>query len=189
MVMVKKTMTFSFLIALALTVFGCKDDPIPRPTGYLRLDYPEAEYAHFENQCPFTFDMNSNAVITQKGNCVFEINYPKMKATVYLSYKPVNNNINLLLRDAQRLTYKHVVKADDIKEQPYLNFDKKVYGMFYDVGGNAATNTQFYVTDSTKHFVAGSVYFYSKPNFDSIMPAVSYLKNDVQNLMQSLRWK
>jgi gliding motility-associated lipoprotein GldD len=56
-----------------------------------------------------------------------------MKATIYLSYKPVNNNINLLLRDAQKLTYEHVIKADDILEQPFLNKKDKVYGMFYQV--------------------------------------------------------
>jgi gliding motility-associated lipoprotein GldD len=112
-----------------------------------------------------------------------------MKATIYLSYKPVNNNIKLLLQDAQKLTYQHVIKADDILEQPYINSEKRVFGMFYQVDGNAATNTQFYVTDSTKNFVSGSVYFYAKPNFDSIMPAASYIKNDVQNLMESLKWK
>jgi gliding motility-associated lipoprotein GldD len=85
-----------------------------------------------------------------------------MKATIYLTYKPVNNNINVLLRDAQKLTYEHVIKADDILEQPYLN-PKKVYGMFYQVDGNAATNSQFYATDSTKHFVTGSVYFMQSP--------------------------
>ena len=187
--MLKKIATFSFLMALVLAIFSCKKDVVPKPSSYLRLDYPVAEYVHFENDCPFTFDMNSNAVIKQKGDCIFEINYPKMKATVYLTYKPVTNDINTLLRDAQKLTYEHVIKADDILEQPYLNPSKKVFGMFYQVRGNAATNTQFYVTDSTRHFVAGSVYFYAKPNFDSIMPAASYVRNDMQRLMETLKWK
>jgi len=101
----------------------------------------------------------------------------------------VQSNIDSLLRDAQKLTYKHVIKADNIIEQPYLNPQKKVYGMFYQVGGNAATNTQFYVTDSTRHFVTGSVYFYAKPNFDSIMPAADYIKNDMRRLMETIYWK
>jgi gliding motility-associated lipoprotein GldD len=112
-----------------------------------------------------------------------------MKATIYMSYKPVKNNINVLLRDAQKLTYEHVIKADDILEQPFINKDHKVYGMFYQVNGNAATNAQFYVTDSTKHFIDCSVYFYAKPNFDSVMPAASYIKNDMRRIMESLRWK
>jgi gliding motility-associated lipoprotein GldD len=112
-----------------------------------------------------------------------------MKATIYLTHKTVDGNINNLLRDAQKLTYEHVIKADDILEQPYLNRQQKVFGMFYQVDGNAATNSQFYVTDSTKHFITGSVYFYAKPNFDSIMPAASYIKNDMQRLMETLKWK
>jgi gliding motility-associated lipoprotein GldD len=112
-----------------------------------------------------------------------------MKATIYLSYKPVHNNINSLLKDAQKLTYEHVIKADDILDQPFLNRQNKVYGMFYDVNGNAATNAQFYATDSVKHFIDCSVYFYAKPNYDSVMPAVSYLKNDMQMLLESLRWR
>ena len=187
--MLKKQLAIFALLIVMFSVFSCKDEVFPKPSGYLRLDYPEAKYVNFENQCPFTFEMNSDAVIKGDQNCGFAISYPKMKATIYLTYKPVNKDINLLLRDAQKLTYEHVIKADDILEQPYLNPSKKVYGMFYQVDGNAATNSQFYVTDSIKHFVTGSVYFYAKPNFDSVMPAASYIKNDMQRLMETLKWK
>jgi gliding motility-associated lipoprotein GldD len=187
--MLKKIVVFSILMSIIFSVFSCKEEVCPKPSGYLRLDYSEAKYANFENQCPFAFEMNSDAVIKGEKECGFTISYPKMKATIYLTYKPVNNNINKLLRDAQKLTYEHVIKADDILEQPYLNPSKKVYGMFYRVNGNAATNSQFYVTDSTKHFVTGSVYFYAKPNYDSIMPAASYLRDDMQHLMETLKWK
>ncbi len=184
---VLKTLFVLFVFSVLFT--SCKDDVLPKPSSQLRLEYPLAEYAKFENHCPFTFDMNADAVIKEDGNCGFSITYPKMKATLYLTYKPVSGNLNTLLRDAQKLTYEHVIKADDILEQPFINQEKKVYGMFYQVGGNAATNSQFYVTDSVKHFITGSVYFYAKPNFDSIMPAASYIKNDMQTLMESLEWK
>ena len=174
---------------LLLLVVSCKDDVLPKPSGQLRLDYPEAEYATFSNHCPFEFQMNNDAIIKEDKNCGFSINYPKMKATIYVTYKTVNNDINSLLRDAQKLTYEHVIKADDIIEQPYINSNKKVYGMFYQVSGNAATNAQFYATDSVKHFVTGSVYFYAKPNFDSILPAESFVKNDMQRLLETIKWK
>jgi gliding motility-associated lipoprotein GldD len=187
--MQKKTLSFLLITVFLLPFIGCKKDVLPKPTSQLRLDYPIANYVRLENYCPFTFDSNTEAILKDKGNCNFEINYPKMKATIYLSYKPVQNNINSLLKDAQKLTYEHVIKADDILPKLFVNKKDKVYGMFYEVNGNAATNAQFYVTDSTKHFIDCSVYFYAKPNFDSIMPAVSYIKNDMQNLMESLRWK
>lgn len=187
--MQKQKLIIFVLLTLMFSFLSCKDEVFPKPSGYLRLDYPEAKYVNFENQCPFAFEMNSDAVIKGEKDCGFTILYPKMKATIYLTYKPVNHNIDKLLRDAQKLTYEHVIKADDILEQPYLNPSKKVYGMFYQVDGNAATNSQFYVTDSVKHFVTGSVYFYAKPNYDSIMPAASYVRNDMQRLMETLKWK
>jgi gliding motility-associated lipoprotein GldD len=187
--MPNKQITIVLLLMVLFSVFGCKDDVLPKPSAYLRLDYPESRYVSFQNQCPFSFEMNSEAIIKGQNDCGFTISYPKMKATIYLTCKPVNNNINKLLRDAQKLTYEHVIKADNILEQPFLNPSKKVYGMFYRVDGNAATNSQFYATDSIKHFVTGSVYFYAKPNFDSIMPAASYVRDDMQRLMETLKWK
>ncbi|MCL6462777.1 MAG: gliding motility lipoprotein GldD [Flavobacterium micromati] len=187
--MKKKIFSLVMVSIVVATTFSCKEEVLPKPSSYLRLDYAEAKYSNFENECPFTFEMNADAIVKKGKNCDLTITYPKMKATIYLTYKPVNKNINNLLRDAQKLTFEHVIKADDILEQPYLNPDKKVYGMFYQVEGNAATNSQFYATDSTKHFVTGSVYFYAKPNYDSIMPAASYIKNDMQRLMETLKWK
>ena len=188
--MLKKQVTIALLLIVLFSLFSCKDNVLPKPASYLRLDYPEAQYVNFENSVsPFSFDMNSKAVIKREKDFGLTISYPKMKATIYLTYKPVNNDIEKLLRDAQKLTYEHVIKADNILEQPYINPSKRVYGMFYRVDGNAATNSQFYVTDSIKHFVTGSVYFYAKPNFDSIMPAASYVKNDMQRLMETLKWK
>ncbi len=174
---------------LIVSFFSCKKDVLPKPSGYLSLDYPDPKYVNFDKNCSYSFDINDVAIVTEKSNCNFEINYPKMKATLYLSYKPVTNNIKLLLKDAQKLTYEHVIKADDIIEQPYINADKKVYGMFYSVNGNAATNAQFYVTDSTKHFLDCSVYFYAKPNFDSIYPATDFIKKDMRKMMETLKWK
>ena len=187
--MPKKQIAISIFSVVLFAFLSCKDDVLPKPSSYLRLDYPEAKYVHFENNCPFVFDMNSEAIVKGEKDCGFILSYPKMKATIYLTYKPINNNIANLLRDSQKLTYEHVIKADNILEQPYLNPAKKVYGIFYQVDGNAATNSQFYVTDSVKNFVTGSVYFYTKPNYDSIMPAASYVRNDMQRLMETLKWK
>lgn len=67
---------------ILLTVTGCKDDVLPKPSGYLRLDYPEAKYIDFKNPCPFTFESNDAAIIEGKSDCSYTITYPKMKATI-----------------------------------------------------------------------------------------------------------
>ena len=143
-----------FFTILFLSLLSCGDEKMPKPTGQLSLEYPPAKYKQFSNSCGFDFDKNELTKVKLTSNCGLEIYYPKMKATVYLTYKPVQNNLEKLLTDAQKLTYEHVIKANDIAEQPYVNLDRKVYGMFYQVGGNAATNAQFYVTDSTRNFVS-----------------------------------
>jgi gliding motility-associated lipoprotein GldD len=112
-----------------------------------------------------------------------------MNATIYITYEEVNNNIEALLKDAQKLTYDHTTKASEILEQPRVDSINKVYGMFYMINGDAATQSQFYVTDSTKHFITGALYFNAKPNYDSIYPAVVYLRNDIRRIMESVHWK
>jgi gliding motility-associated lipoprotein GldD len=185
-----QTKHFYFFIFLNLVLISCQDDVLPKPTSYLRLDYPEADYIGFVSKCPFVFDINASAAknLEIKDNCDITVQYPEMKASVFLTYKKIDNNLEDLLRDAQNITYKHVIKADEIVEIPFMNHKDKVYGMFYEVGGNAATNSQFYVTDSSRHFITGSVYFYTKPNFDSIMPASSYIRDDMKKMMESIRW-
>ncbi len=117
------------------------------------------------------------------------LDYSQMNARIFITYKPINNNLDKLLRDAQKLTYEHVAKADNIQEQPFVNTDNKVYGMFYLVAGNAASASQFYVTDSTSHFLTGSLYFNVKPNYDSVLPAAKYLEEDIRKIMETIRWK
>lgn len=187
--MPQKVISLLSFFIIFLLILSCKDEARPKPTGQLQLEYPLAKYSLTDLACKYNFYVNSDAIIKNKGNCNLEINYPKMKATIYLSYKPVQNNIENLLKDAQKLTYKHVIKADNILEQAFINRPLKVYGMFYDVEGNAATNAQFYVTDSIKNFIDCSLYFYAKPNFDSIVPAVFYLKKDMKMMMESVRWR
>jgi len=175
-------------------ILSCREEAFPKPKAQLRLEYPQALYELEAKDLPLTFEKNKLAKAVyqsgvnnlQKG---MNLEYPLLNATVYLSYMPVTNNIDSLLRDAQNLTQKHVVKADDIKSDLYENEVRNVYGMFYQVLGNAASQSQFYATDSTNHFLTGSLYFYAKPNFDSIQPAAAYIQNDMVRLMETIVWK
>ncbi len=176
---------FLFLVALS----SCKEEAQPKPKAMLRLDYPNPKYQTADFDCAYVFDQNTESLIKENKDCSVVLDYPMMKGSIFITYKKVDGNIRELLVDAQKLTYEHVVKADNIAPKEYMNRDENVYGMFYEVSGNAASQSQFYVTDSTNHFVTGSLYFYAKPNFDSILPAAVYLQNDIKRIMESLRWK
>ncbi|OAB80015.1 gliding motility lipoprotein GldD [Cochleicola gelatinilyticus] len=183
-------MRTGLLLLFIIFFSSCEDDVVIKPNAMLRLEYPTPSYEEVTSNCPYIFKKNNRATLVNKQNCGVNIVYPNMKATVYLTYRPVHNrNLDSLLYDAQKLTYDHTIKAKEIPEKVFVNPENKVYGMFYMINGNAATQTQFYVTDSVQHFVTGSVYFETKPNFDSLYPAIEYLRNDVRQLMESLEWK
>lgn len=174
---------------LLITLFAsCKEETTPKPNAFLALEYPTQEYTTYKNANGYEFSQNKWSKIKEGRGSSLEIHYPQMKATIFINHKPVQGNLNLLLKDAQKLTYEHFVKADEIIEQPFVNPKDHVYGMFYNVQGNAATNAQFYATDSVNNFIVASLYFYAKPNFDSILPATEYVKKDMKTLLETLKW-
>ena len=103
-----------FLILIAMVFVGCKDEVLPKPKAMLRLDYPNAEYAQSGPDCVYTFDKNTLSEIKESKDCSMVLDYPMMKGSIYLTYKPVQGNLDTLLVDAQKLSYEHVVKADNI---------------------------------------------------------------------------
>ncbi len=178
-----------FVVMIIMLLFSCKEDVLPKPKAMLRLEYPKTGLEDLVSNCNFQFQYNDAANIKVNKDCAVIIDYPSMKGSIYITYKPVQDNLEALLIDAQKFSYEHVVKADNILEQPFLNKNDKVYGMFYEVEGNAASQAQFYVTDSINHFVTGSLYFTAKPNYDSILPAAVYMQKDIRKIMETLRWK
>lgn len=180
----------AFFVAISIILFAsCGDEVVIKPAAKLRLQYAPPNYEVVKLNCPYSFEKNSNAAVELGNNCNVNLEYSKMKATVYLTYQKVDNNIDALLADAQKLTYDHTIKANEIFEQPRVDSINKVYGMFYMINGDAATQSQFYITDSINHFITGALYFKSKPNFDSIFPAVVYLRDDIRRIMETVKWK
>lgn len=176
------------VIVFSVLLASCNEEVLPKPKAMLRLEYPDSTAVNF-GASKYLFNYNALAQVKKTNESAVTIEYPKMNAAIFLSYKPVEGNLNQLLSDAQKLSYEHAAKADNILEQPFVNSEAKVYGMFYDVKGDAASQSQFYVTDSTEHFLTGSLYFSVKPNYDSILPAAVYLQEDIRKIMETLRWK
>ena len=181
------------LLFVGIFLFAsCQDDVLPKPKAFLALRYPKAEYAQVHLNCPYTFQKNEIAQIENSRDrvpCWINLNYPLLDGSVFLTYQQVHGNLDSLLTDAQKLPLEHTIKADYIQGDVYSNKAHNVYGMFYTIGGDAASQAEFYATDSVRHFITGSLYFNHKPNFDSIYPAAQYIKADMKQLMETLRWK
>ena len=179
-----------FIIISFFLLISCNNDEdvLPKPSGFLRLDYPLKAYSKIEtSHYRFEIPKNVNSFINQKD--WMKIEYPKLKASINITYKPVNNNMGSLLAEAKKLTTKHRKKADAIYFETYENPTKKVYGQISNITGNAASSVQFLATDREKHFLMGSLHFNTVPNYDSIYPAIKFIEKDILHLMETIQWK
>ena len=187
---------YSWLLLIAALFFSaCDEGYTPRPRGYFRLEFPEKEYRRADTgRCPFVFDMPVYSALLPDTSpttepCWFNLEFGKLNATLYLSYKKVNGDLETLIEDHRRITVKHFSMASGIDEEALTDPQKKVYGVMQHVKGNAASPLQFYVTDSAHHFLRGSLYFYALPNPDSLAPAEKFVEEDINHLLNTLEWK
>lgn len=191
------------LLLLPLCVFllaSCGgSDPTPKPKGYHKIDFPEKSYKRYSPaNCPFTFEYPAYARVERDSAyfdrktpnpCWLNIAFPQFSGTIHISYKQIGKDDNLptLVEDMHKLTFKHTVKADYIDEQS-ISGTGNVGGILYEVGGNAASSTQFFLTDSANHFIRGALYFSTTPNQDSMAPVIRFVKEDILHMVESFKW-
>lgn len=177
------------LLFVAFILNSCQEDVLPKPQAFLHLAYPVVDYHRFVNDCPFSFAISKASTIEFKDGCKALVHYPKQKASIHITYRRVEGNLNEILKEADKLTTKHTVKADAIIPRVFENKEKRVFGVLFDVQGQSASNIQFHLTDSSKHVVTAALYFKVQPNYDSIFPAIAYIKNDMIQMMETFEWK
>lgn len=186
-----------FLIA---TLSGCRDNSIPKPEGYFRIDLPEKKYVSFNSirtdtaDIPLSFEYPSYGSISfnSEGNPEpgwFNIDFPFCKAKIYLTYKGIDGNLETLLEQTYKINVtNHITKADAIDEKMISDPENRKYGILYDLKGNTATSVQFFITDSISHYFRGSLYFSAEPNSDSLAPVIEFFREDIVHLIETLKW-
>jgi gliding motility-associated lipoprotein GldD len=189
---------FTLYFLLFIFLFSCNSVYSPKPRGYFRIDFPNHAYRLFNgNDYPYSFEYPTYANIIRDTSFFgdkpenpywINIDFPRFHARIYISYKEVNGNYDKLREDAYKMTYKHTYKASSI-EDSLISTPLGVHGIFFNVGGDAATAKQFFVSDSTKHFLRGALYFDTTPNSDSLGIVNSFLQSDMFHLINTLRWK
>jgi gliding motility-associated lipoprotein GldD len=192
--------SFFTILLLAGTFLSCREVAVPKPKGYFRIDLPEKQYISFNNgliknnNMPFSFEYPAYGNLTfqfedRNEPGWFNIEFPAYRAKIYLTYKDVRKDFDGLMEQTYKMNVKnHIAKADAIDEKVINNEKNKVYGILYDLKGNTASAVQFYVTDSIKHYLRGSLYFSAEPDADSLAPVIEFFREDILKMIETLKW-
>ncbi len=192
---------FTVIFVMMAILTACNSDySTGKKKGYFKIDFPEKKYQLFDRPgYPYTFEYpvyanvikDSTFFDDRAGDWWVNIDIPRFAGRIHVSYKPVNaqNNFDSLVRDGFKMAYKqHVTMATGINDS-LMRTPNGVEGIYFSLGGNTATANQFFLTDSTRHFLRGALYFDAAPNADSLGIVNDFLKKDLLHLINTLRWK
>ena len=186
------------LVAFALMAWWLLTDQgpsVPKPRAYFRIDLPEQQYRSYESACPLKMEVSTASQIEvfrdrqSADSCWFNIYYPRYNARIHCTYISVGDKFNELINDAYGFAAKHEMKASGLRRTMVSDSTRDVHGIIYDIEGDAASNVQFFLTDSTQHFLRGALYFFNAPNPDSIAPVLNFLRSDIDHIAQTLVWR
>ena len=195
----KSNRIISVLAALTLVVTAISCDrqpnPLPKPRGYFRIDLPEKAYTKVDTIERYSFECPEYAQITYDRYSPNEKNWinvemPQFKGSIHLTHKNVDGNLGDYLEDVHTMVTKHLQKANGVRDSLIVNEEHHVYGLFIEMDGKGvATPMQFYLTDSTKNFVRGALYFNFQPNNDSMQPVINFIRDDIDHMIETFEWK
>lgn len=205
------------LVACGLWLAACNSTYTSKKRGYYSINFPERKYVSFDKEgYPYTFEYPVYANVVQDSTYFdsspenpywINIDFPQFRGRIFLSYKIIggtakykikqadgtykdSSGINVfdrMVNDAFNLTNKNQVVSTAIKDS-LMHTPNNVTGIFFTVGGNAATAKQFFLSDTTKNFIRGALYFDTTPNADSLKPVQNFLQKDISHLINTFRW-
>jgi gliding motility-associated lipoprotein GldD len=192
----KNSTILFFVVSLSVFISSCTKEYVPKPIGYNRLELPEASYRVLPDSFPYTFEYSNHAKLLKDTSTInerfwIEIYYPLLKADIHITYKPINKSEKLLKEyfdDAYKLTSKHQIKAYAINEVITVTPSGKT-AIIAELEGDVPSQYQFTMTDSSKNFVRGALYFNTKVANDSLAPAIEYMKRDIMHLINTFEWR
>lgn len=190
------------LYLLGLIVFvacNSKNNYVPKPHGYPKMQLPDKSYSRFDSaHVPYSFEIPNYALMEKDTNIGytaaptwFNLNFKPFNATLHITYYRFGNWLlfDSLVYDTRKLVNKHIQRADDIIEEVAQTNQKNVNGVIFRIEGNTATNLNFYLTDSVKHFFRGALYFNTHTKQDSIAPVYDFILKDINHLIATFKWK
>jgi gliding motility-associated lipoprotein GldD len=183
------------ILLIVLIVTSCDQNYLPKPIGYNRLNLPAPSYRPLPDSLPYYFEYSTHATLIDDTSAInerywVELYYPSIKANVHVTYKSIKNKQSLkeFLDDAYTLTSKHQIKAYAINELITKTPTGKT-AVIAELEGEVPSQFQFTLTDSSRNFLRGALYFNTQVKNDSLAPAIEYMKKDIMHLINTLEWK
>ena len=178
-------------------ILGCDNYLMPKQSAFLRLDYSNPQYEQINNNSfPFLFETNNilsniSEINISNESIDFILKYDELNGQVNFQYKNVASKeaLDTYILDLKKTIETHSIMANTVRIRDYVLEENDIYGRIFDLSGNVASPYQFYLTDNEYNVISGFVYFNIKPNYDSILPAINYIENDMINLIESFSWK
>ncbi len=188
-----------YFFSVIFFLISCNSSYVPKPTGYFNIPLPKKQYQLFsEAGYPYSFEYPVYANVikdssffqsTTENPYWINVDFPQFKGRIYISYKNIGKyKLERLMNDAYTMTNKHTSRASGINDS-LMATPNGVHGVFFSVEGDVATANQFFLTDSTQHFLRGALYFDATPNEDSLQPVNRFLVDDMKHLINTLKWK
>lgn len=199
--MSKNILKLLSIFVLLIFMVSCNSDYTQgKKKGYYRIDFPAKQYQLFDRPgYPYTFEYpvygevvkDSTFFNDKAGDWWININFPVFHGKIHVSYKTIHNRLGFdsLITDAFKMAHR---QHDDVStgiEDSVMQTPNGTEGIYFSLGGNTATANQFFITDSTKHFLRGALYFNATPNADSLGIVNDFLKQDLMHLINTLKWK
>ena len=185
----------SLILILSAILFSCGNPPIPKAEGYYRIELPEEAFSKTSVECGLTIDKPDYSKLEivesdKSGDaCWFNLRFSNFNARLHCTQVEIHDNLIDLMEDAQEMVFSHDIKSNGISRIRIIEKERKTNGVLYHIGGPVATPIQFFVTDSTDHFIRGSLYFNHAPNPDSTAPVVVKMMGDIERVMRSISWE
>jgi len=180
----------SFYLIWFVLLVSCNTTYKPKPRGFNYISFPEKNYENLNVKDVYLFKKNTLA------NHYFDkelpwvtIKYKKLKAEILITYKEIEteSDLNTFIEESYRLIGRHQIKAESILERKVVT-SKKKQGIIFEIKGAVASPYQFITTDSTKNFLRAALYLDVPIENDSIFPVINYLKEDVNQILNTLTW-
>lgn len=183
-------------ILIAIFFISCTRDYQPKPKGYNRLSLPSLEYMPSPDSLPYSFEYSTHARLLRDSSWFsekhwVEIYYPELKANIHITYKKLNNRdefLKELLDDSYNLTSKQQIKASGIDELVVVTPNGST-AVIAEIAGEVPSQFQFTMTDSSKNFLRGALYFNTRVQNDSLAPAIDFMKKETLHFINTLQWK